>query len=102
MGGRSPLPLSELVARALENPQANRRDHAGILGERDEIDRIDEAALGMLPANQCFEAGELAVLKRNDRLIVNAELFAIECAPQVVLHLQQINRVRMHSFIEYS
>ncbi len=41
----------------------------------------------MLPANQRFEAGKLAVLKRNDRLIVNAELFAIERAPQVVLYL---------------
>src|SRR5436309_8622649 len=54
----------------------------------------------MLPANQRFEAGKLTVLKRNDRLIVNAEFFAIECAPQVVLHLQQINRPRVHSLVE--
>ena len=55
----------------------------------------------MLPANQRFEAREGPILERNNRLIVNAELFAIERAPQVILHLQQIHGVRVHALIEY-
>ena len=72
-----------------KNPQTDRNDQAGIFGERNEIRWIDEAALGMLPANQRFKAGELAVLERNDRLVVNAELFAIERAAQVVFHFSR-------------
>src|SRR5262245_30222505 len=55
----------------------------------------------MLPANQGLEAGELAILQRNDRLIVNAELFALERAPQVVFDLQHINGARVHSFVKH-
>ncbi len=55
----------------------------------------------MLPTNQRLKAGQLSAVEGDDGLIVNAQLVAIDRAAQVVLHLQQINRVRVHSFIEY-
>ena len=54
----------------------------------------------MLPADQRLKAGELPAVERDDRLIMNSQLFAVDCAAQVVLHLQHINRVRVHAFVE--
>jgi hypothetical protein len=73
-----PLPFAELLAGPLQNPQAQRNDQAGILGQRNKVGRINKPALGMLPTNQRFKAGELSVLERDDRLVVNAQLFAID------------------------
>ncbi len=96
-----PLPLTKLLARAFQNPQTQGNDQAGIFGQRNEVGRINKPSFRMLPTNQCFKAGELSVIERYDRLIVNPQLFTIDCPAQVVLHLQQVDRVRVHSLIEY-
>ena len=60
----------------------------------------DDAAIRMVPANQRFKAGELSGSQHHDRLVVNAELFPLERASQIVFHLEQIHRVRVHAFVK--
>src|SRR5260370_36235908 len=55
----------------------------------------------MLPANQRFKPGEMSVVERDDRLIVNTKLFTIERASQIIFHLHQVNCSRVHSLVEY-
>ncbi len=51
----SPLPRPRHATwrhDCLEHPAAELDDQAGLFGERDEIGRVDDAAFGMLPAQQ--------------------------------------------------
>src|SRR2546422_11676199 len=97
---RMELPLTELLASSLQSPHANGHNHPGFFRQRNEVARIDKASIRMLPADQGFETGELPVVKRNDGLVIQAEFLAIQSAAQIVLHLQQIDGTRMHSFVE--
>src|SRR5438034_7587359 len=54
----------------------------------------------MLPADQRLKAGELPAVERDDRLIMHSQLLALECSTQVILHLQQIDRVCVHAFVK--
>ena len=54
----------------------------------------------MLPAHERFKSGQVPVIQRNDRLIVNPELFAFERAPQGRFHLQQIDGASVHALVE--
>ena len=58
------LPLGGLTGRLLQHPPADRHDEAGLLGERDELQRGDQAALGVPPAQQRLEADDLLRRRR--------------------------------------
>ena len=60
----------------LQHPFADRHDQADFLGERDELVGRDQPALGMVPAQQRLEAGDLAGLQVDERLVVELELAA--------------------------
>ena len=47
------------LARRLQDPFSERRDQAGLLGERDEPVGSDQALIGMVPADQRLHAAEL-------------------------------------------
>src|SRR6266487_645675 len=47
-----------------------------------------------------FKSGQMPVTQRNDRLIVNPELFAFERASQGCFHLQQIDSASVHALVE--
>ena len=49
------LQILGLRARFAQHPVPDRDDEAGLLGERHEVERRREAALGMLPAHERFE-----------------------------------------------
>ena len=75
-------------------------DEAGLLGERNEVERRDQAALRMVPAQQRLEgdyaiAGDVA-----DGLVVRLEFVALERRPHI--HFQQAPRLRarVHAGLE--
>ena len=57
---------------------------AGFFGEWNELVWRDEAALGMLPAGEGFEAAEEAGAKLDERLEVRDDLVVFECSAQIV------------------
>src|SRR5579862_4197259 len=69
-----------LLAGGLEHPAPDVDDQAALLGERDEIERRDHAALRMLPTHERFDTGDALGLERDERLIVQHELAALERA----------------------
>ena len=69
-------------ARLLEHPSADRDDQAGLLGDRDELGRADQTAIGVLPAQQRFDAHHRPGREVDDRLVVDGELVALEGAVQ--------------------
>ena len=71
------------ASRSTQSPIATMRP--GLLGERDELARRDEAALGMLPADERLERRDRAVADVDDRLVVDAQLAALDGAAQGAL-----------------
>src|SRR5438093_4184074 len=98
---RIELPLPELLASSLQSPHANGHNHAGFFRQRNEIAWIDKASIRMLPADQGLKPGKLSVIERNNRLVVETKLLAIQSAAQIIFHLQQVNCAGMHSFVEH-
>ena len=76
------------------HPAADRLDQAALLGDRDELAGVEQAAPRMVPAHQRLEAGDLAAAQRDDRLVVQRQLVAPDRAAQLVLELQPARRAR--------
>ena len=55
-GAQQRLERLRLAAALAQHPAADRHDQAHLLGERDELRRRDEAALGVVPAQQRLDA----------------------------------------------
>ncbi len=98
--GRCSCQLEDLAAGALLDPAADRLDQAAVLGDRDELGRVEQAALGVLPADQRLEAGDLAGAQVDHRLVVEGELLAVERVPQLPFDLQPAHRAGPHLGVE--
>ena len=59
--GRRSCQLERLAAGRLLHPAADRLDQAAVLGDRDELAWVEQAALGVMPAHQRLDADDLAV-----------------------------------------
>ena len=79
-------PLAELLARREQHPFPQRQDEAGVFGDGDEVTRLDHAALGIVPADQRFRAGEEAGGDRYLRLIDQCQLLVDHGLVQARLH----------------
>ena len=66
------IQLRRLAAGLAEDPAADRQDRAVLLGDLDELVGHDQAALGMLPADERLDAGEPAGREVDDRLVARA------------------------------
>ena len=97
------LPGGGLAAGLHEHPLAQRHDQARLLGHRDEIDRRDEAALGMLPADQRFDFDDalFVVVQREDGLVEHPKLAPLERPVQVGLERQTLGRAVGHAQVEH-
>ena len=94
------VPLEDLAAGALLDPAADRLDQAAVLGDRDELGRVEQAALGVLPADQRLEAGDLAGAQADHRLVVERELVAVERVAQLAFDLEPAHRAGPHLGVE--
>ena len=90
--GALPVPLDDLAAGALLDPAPDRLDQAAVLGDRDELGRVEQAALGVLPADQRLEAGDLAGAQADHRLVVEGQLVAVERVAQLAFDLEPAQR----------
>ena len=70
--------MAGVAAGLAQHPFADRPDHAGFLGDRDELHRRDHAAFRMVPADQRFVADDAAGRKIELRLVVKIEVTALE------------------------
>ena len=94
------VPPGGLAAGLAQHPFADRHDHAGLLGQRDEVQRRDDAVLGVLPADQGLQAGDLLGAQVHDRLVPQLELVPHDGPAQVRLHLQPGLELVLHGRLE--
>ncbi len=86
-------PLADLPERRVDDPARQRADDAGALGERDEVDRREQPALGMVPAHERLDPGDGAVLDGDLRLVVQGELALVDAAAQLARERQALGGV---------
>ncbi len=94
------VPLQRLAAGALLHPAPDRLDQTAVLGDRDEVGRVEGPPLGMAPTDQRLEAGDLAGAEVDDGLVVERQLVAVEGVAQLPFHLQPLHRPRSHLGVE--
>ena len=82
--------------RPPQHPLADRDDQAGFFGQRDEVRWGDEAPL-VLPAQQRLGAGDAATGAIELRLVVQAQLVALQGVVELVFKQQGVRRGRGHA-----
>src|SRR5688500_16637150 len=71
-----------------QHPFANRHDQARIFSKRNELRWRNQSELRMLPTNECFDTGDGQRIDRDPWLVMNEELFILNCAPQICFESQ--------------
>ena len=73
---------------------------AHLLGNHDELARQEQAALRVLPADQCLESGDVAVVDGDDRLVKDHELVARQRPPEIVFETERGHHLTVHLVVE--
>ena len=95
--GTQMLPAHGLAARLAHHPSAERHDEPRLFGERNERERREHSARGMVPAHERLDAGDLARVQEHDRLIAKNELLALDRVAQIGLELEPLHRFGVHA-----
>ena len=90
---RSRLPLGQVPAGLAHDPQPERHDQPGLLGDAQEPVRHDQPALRVLPAHQRLGANHLPRRQVHPGLVVEAQLALLERALQLLLDPHRAHRV---------
>ena len=83
-GWRAPASRRRPGARLAQHPAAQRADHAGLLGDRDERVGRDACRVRVPPAQQRLGAAQPVVGERDEGLVDQLELAALQRARQAV------------------
>ncbi len=85
----------------LQHLLAEGDDEPGLLGQVDEVRRIEQAADRVLPAHECLDADDpVTGLQVDDRLEVHAQLAVLDAVPQLGLELEPVERALAHVLAE--
>ena len=76
-------PLRRLAQSEVDDVAGQRTHDTGLLGNRDEVVRRDEAAIRVAPAHQSLDAGDPAIRQMRLGLVVKLELALFDRATQV-------------------
>src|SRR5215218_10149337 len=88
----TPLQLFGQLTGILQRPFPYGHDKTVLLGERDQLRRLQEAFLGVLPPHKRLHAPRLAGTEVHDRLVMDLELVVLQGTPQVILYVQARQR----------
>src|SRR5664280_1449363 len=76
-------PRPDLAQGTVQDVAGERPDQAGVLGQRDEVIRWDQAAVGVLPADQGLGADDVPGADADLGLVVQDQLVAVQRPAQV-------------------
>ena len=85
--GLGVLPAAGLAAGLAQDVAAERDDQAGLLGERHELGGRHEAADRVLPAHERLRGDDPAGVERDDRLVLDDHLLALDRLRQLLLEV---------------
>ena len=75
-------PLGLLADEVAHDPVADGLDQSELLGERDELTRWNETAVGLVPANERLGAGDVPRPEVDDRLEVKHPVVVLDGASE--------------------
>src|SRR5580704_9943964 len=84
------LPYAPLATRLIQHPFADGVEQAALVRDGNEVSRQQQAALRMVPANQCFGAVYPSGRRVNLGLVVQLELLPTQCLVQLALELDAL------------
>ena len=90
------LPCTQLGARSADHPLADIDDQARLLGDVNEIARLHQPALWMLPPDERLGAGQDSVVDLSLRLVVQYQLSKLERAIQFTFEFEPRRRGDVH------
>ncbi len=93
-------PVGGIGARLAQRPLTDRHDEARLLRQRDEVRGRDEAACGMVPAQQRLELGDLVSLQIELGLVVELKLAVVQRCPQIALERVARLHLLVHRALE--
>src|SRR5215212_12232230 len=94
------LPLARLAAGFLQHPLSYRNYEPGLLRQGNDLVRVHQATLGMIPTQQRFHSGDEIAHQREHGLIVNPEFVALDGISEAVLQLKAFHGVRVLTPVE--
>src|SRR5579884_3144155 len=77
------VPALLLARRFADRPLGDEVDQAGVLGQRNELVRLQEPARGMSPAGERLGAAHRAGAKVDLGLVVEGQLADLDAAPKI-------------------
>src|SRR5947209_9822995 len=89
-------PKGGFLERRTQYPFADLADDSRFLGERDELGRRNGPARRMLPADECFESGDLFSRGTDDRLVMNGKLTALDGLPEIIFKQLPLGGFAVH------
>ncbi len=95
------LPGPGLAAGLAQHLGADGHDQAGLLGQGDELPRPDQAAVGVLPADQRLRPHRAAAPQAVDRLVQDPELAPLDRPVQGAVHGQAALGPGPHGLVEH-
>ena len=99
--GEAALPVAGGLAGGVQDPAADGHDQAGVLGHGDELARHDQAPLGVVPADQRLQPGQLAPGQLDHRLVADGELLADDGPAQGGLEVEALQGPGVHGRVEH-
>ena len=93
-------PVLRLETGHSQHPLADRDDHPRLLGDGDKVQRGDQAADRVVPAQQRLKPGDLARGQIDQRLVVEFELISGDGVPEIQLQHPAYLYARIHLRLE--
>src|SRR5579872_1182073 len=93
-------PACRIAAGGMQHLPSNHTDQADFLGDRNELARLDDAALGMVPAQQRLAADNLGGIEIDQRLIVHDQLAMLYRAAEIRFELAAGLDRDIHALLE--
>ena len=95
-----PRPGRGFTARLVQHPAPDRHQLTRVLGDLQELDRCEQPALGMAPADQRLDPRQPLGGQLHDRLVVQLELAARERGAELQFQLGSCGRLASHRRLE--
>ena len=95
-GQPSVAPCTQLAAGLGQHPFAQAHHHAAFLDDGQEVCRRHPAPVGIVPAQQRFDAGERAVGQRNLGLVVQLQAAVVQCLAEALHQLEVAAQALAH------
>ena len=95
-----PLPRRHLPAGLVEHPRSELDDETGLLGHRDELARLEQPTVRVLPPDQRLDTEQRGRRDVDDRLVVQDELTGVDAEAELALDVDPLHRLAAHLAVE--